>query len=45
MRIPFIVGRLTARESQVVVVQRRQPRRLPGPWVVSALVQGSGSGT
>lgn len=39
MRIPFVVGRLTSRESQVVVVPRRSPRAFPGPWALRAMVR------
>lgn len=41
MRIPFVVGRMTSRESQVVVVSRRPPRAFPGPWALRALVRSS----
>lgn len=41
MRIPFVVGRITSRESQVVVVPRRAPRAFPGPWVLKAMVRSA----
>lgn len=33
MRIPFAVGRITPRGGrQMAVIERRPPRRFPGPW-------------
>ncbi len=38
MRIPFAVGKVTARVTEVVLVAQRGECPLPGPWVLCGLV-------
>lgn len=39
MRVPFVVGRMNANAAELVVVERRQPAPIPGPWRLEAWVQ------
>ena len=39
MRVPFALGRLTTRSTEIVVVDRQQEPPIPGPWTLQALVR------
>jgi hypothetical protein len=41
MRTTFVVGRLTSRSAEIVVVDPHRPPPIPGPWVLRALVRPS----
>jgi hypothetical protein len=39
MRVPFAIGRMTPKTTEIVLVDRQRPTTLPGPWEVCALVR------
>ncbi|MEZ4423075.1 MAG: hypothetical protein R3E98_06690 [Gemmatimonadota bacterium] len=40
MRVPFAIGRLTPRATEIVLVNRRRREApVPGPWRLRALVK------
>ncbi|MEZ4414873.1 MAG: hypothetical protein R3E10_03900 [Gemmatimonadota bacterium] len=40
MRVPFAIGRLTPRSTEIVLLnRRRQQTPVPGPWQLRALVR------
>ena len=41
MRTTFLVGRLTPKSAEIVVVEDAGPAPIPGPWSLRALVRPS----
>jgi len=41
MRTTFLVGRLTPKSAEIVVVDGMGPSPIPGPWTLRAVVRGS----
>ena len=39
MRVPFVIGRLTGRSTEIVVMDARACPHIPGPWTLEALVR------
>ena len=42
MRTTFLVGRLTPKSAQIVVVNEARPSPIRGPWTLRAMTRGTG---
>ena len=41
MRTTFLVGRLTPKSAQIVVVNEARPSPIRGPWTLRAMTRGT----
>lgn len=39
MRVPFAIGRLTDRSTEIVVMDTGERAPIPGPWTLQALIR------